>query len=306
MVDPRDLPDDVEALKRMITTMSAEAASLNNEFMATVSELAEAREVISDLQFQLARLNKLQHGAKSEKIDRIIEQLELQLEDLEEQEGATIAGMALRPEGAAVLQAVQDKRRPTRKPLPEALPRETIEHSGPCACPSCGGKLSKLGEDVTEVLEFVPARFKVVRHVRPKFSCRSCEKITPAGMPSLPIERGRPGPGLLEHVLVSKYADYLPLYRQSVIYGREGVDLERSTLADWVGRAGVLLTPLANAVHNHVMAGGVIHGDDTPVPILSPGKGRTKEGRLWAYVRDERPHASTPPGGLSLLARSQR
>jgi transposase len=141
---------------------------------------------------------------------------------------------------------------------------------------------------VTEVLEYVPASFQVVRHVRPKFSCRRCESITQAPMPSLPIERGRPGAGLLAHVLVSKYADHLPLYRQSAIYAREGVELERSTLAEWVGRSVALLAPLVDGLRKDVVASDVLHGDDTPVPVLAPGTGKTKTGRLWTYVRDER------------------
>ena len=296
-VDAADLPNDPEALRAMIAAMQAETAQLRTETAAqnallleTAAELAEARGVIDDLRFQLARAKRLQFGAASEKLDRLVEQLELQLEDLEEEEGETIARLATL-EAAVALQAVQDKRTPARKTLPEHLPREEITHAAPCACPRCGGKLSKLGEDVTEVLDYLPARFKVIRHVRPKFSCRACEAITQAPAPALPIERGKPGPGLLAHVLVSKFCDHLPLYRQSAIYAREGVDLERSTLADWVGRSAALLRPLAEALADHVMAGPVLHGDDTPVPVLSPGHGKTREGRFWVYVRNERPHA---------------
>ena len=155
--------------------------------------------------------------------------------------------------------------------------------------------MRKLGEDVTEVLEYVPSSFKVIRHVRPKLSCRICETIVQSPMPSLPIERGRPGPGLLAHVLVAKYADHLPLYRQSSIYAREGVELERSTLADWVGRSAALLDPLIEALRKDVLASDVLHGDDTPVPVLSPGRGSTKTGRLWTYVRDGRPWGSDQP-----------
>jgi transposase len=152
--------------------------------------------------------------------------------------------------------------------------------------------MRKLGEDVTEVLDYVPASFKVIRHVRPKLSCRVCETIVQMPMPSLPIERGKPGPGLLAHVLVAKYADHLPLYRQSSIYAREGVDLERSTLADWVGRSTALLDPLIEALRKDVSASDVLHGDDTSVPVLAPGLGKTKTGRLWTYVRDGRPYGS--------------
>ena len=148
---------------------------------------------------------------------------------------------------------------------------------------------SRVGQDEREVLEYVPSSFKVIQHVRPKLSCRSCETIVQAPMPSLPIERGRPGPGLIAHVVVAKYADHLPLHRQSVIYAREGVALDRATLADWVGQAEFLLSPLAEAIGKHVRAGRVLHADDTTVPVLAPGEGKTRTGRLWVVVRDERP-----------------
>jgi transposase len=224
-------------------------------------------------------------GAKSEKLDRLIEQLELQLGDLEEDaaEASTRTPPATNAEAG--------KRIPARRPLPEHLERDIVEHAGPCACPRCGGKLSRIGEDVCEVLEYVPGRFKAIAHVRPKFSCRLCETICQPPAPSLPIARGRPGPKLLAHVLVSKYCDHLPLYRQSDIYARDGVELERSTLADWVGRSAALLTPLAQAIARHAMAGPTLHADDTPVRVLDPGRGKTKEGRFWVYARDERPCA---------------
>lgn len=183
-----------------------------------------------------------------------------------------------------------------RKPLPEHLPREVVVHEAVCSCPNCGGtNFSKIGEDERKVLEYVPSRFKCVVHVRPKLSCRACEIIVQAPMPSLPIERGRPGPALLAHVLVSKYCDHLSLYRQSVIYARSGVELDRSTLAGWVGAMTALLAPLVEAIGNHVRSGVALHADDTPVPVLDPGRGQTKTGRLWTLVRDERPGGSTEP-----------
>lgn len=154
---------------------------------------------------------------------------------------------------------------------------------------------SRMGQDEREVLEYVPSSFKVIRHVRPKLSCRACETVVQQPMPALPIERGRPGPGLIAHVLVSKYCDHLPLHRQAAIYGREGVDLDRSTLADWVGQATFLLSPLAEAIGRHVRAGAALHADDTTVPVLAPGLGKTKTGRLWVLVRDERPWDSDVP-----------
>ncbi len=163
-------------------------------------------------------------------------------------------------------------------------------------CPQCGGKLCRLGEDVSEMLEYVPARFKVIRHVRPKLSCGGCDHIVQAAAPSRPIARGLAGPGLLAHVLVSKYADHLPLYRQQAeIYARAGIELERSTLADWVGGSAHLLEPLVEALRRHVLAAGKLHADDTPVPVLAPGQGKTKTGRLWTYVRDDRPASGPAP-----------
>jgi transposase len=161
--------------------------------------------------------------------------------------------------------------------------------------------LTRLGEDERELLEYVPSHFKVVVHVRPKMSCRQCETVIQAPAPSLPIERGRPGPNLLAHVLVAKYCDHTPLHRQSVIYGRAGVELERSTLADWVGQAAFLLDPLAAAIARHVRTGVALHADDTPVPVLDPGRGKTKTGRLWVLVRDERPWGGPAPPAVSYL-----
>src|SRR5690606_2915601 len=185
--------------------------------------------------------------------------------------------------------------KPVRKALPSHLPRESVVYTPACSCESCGGKLERLGEDVSEVLEYVPSHFKVIRHVRPKFACSACQSITQSPAPPRPIARGLAGPGLLAHVLVSKYCDHLPLYGQSEIYAREGVELERSTLADKVGQCSALLAPLVNALSRYVLSGSKLHADDTPVPVLQPGRGTTKHGRLWTYVRDDRASASTDP-----------
>jgi transposase len=186
--------------------------------------------------------------------------------------------------------------KPVRRPLPEHLPRDVVTHTLACTCPGCGRPMQQIGEDISEVLDYRPATFRVIRHVRRKYACRSCERIAQAPAPSLPIHRGRPSAGLLAHVLVAKYCDHLPLYRQSEIYARSGVALERSTLADWVGQSANLLRPLIDALERHVMAGERLHADDTPVPVLAPGTGKTRTARLWTYVRDERPYAgSTAP-----------
>ncbi len=283
-IDLSTLPDDLDALRALIAVQAATIARQE-------TELDGQRSRIAQLRAQLARLRRMQFGRSSEKLDAAIAQLELALEDLEEESGAETVLQPPVEEPAASDVAPG----PARRPLPEHLPRDVVEHAAACACPACGGALRRLGEDVTEVLEYVPASFRVTRHVRPKFSCRSCETITQAPAPSLPVRRGRAGPGLLAHVLVAKFCDHLPLYRQSEIYAREGVDLERSTLADWVGQAAALLRPLVDAIERHVLVGDRLHADDTPVPVLAPGTGKTSTGRLWAYLRDERPYAGPAP-----------
>jgi transposase len=180
--------------------------------------------------------------------------------------------------------------------LPEHLPRERVEHTADCVCPNCGGnRLRQIGVDERNVLEYVPSHFKVIVHVRPKMACKDCEIITQQPMPSLPIVRGLPGASLLAHVIVSKYCDHLPLHRQSEIYRREGVELDRSLLAAWVGHMAELLTPLTEAIGKHVRQGQTLHADDTPVPVLEPGRGKTRTGRLWVAVRDETPWGSAIP-----------
>jgi transposase len=250
---------------------------------------------IEHLKLLIARLRRIQFGRKSEKLDREIEQLELRLDELE---AAHAEKSAPSQTSAAAAPAVHAAK-PARRPLPEHLPRETRKYPPKqSACPDCGGELKHLGEDISEILEYVPARFKVIRQVRPKLACACCERIVQAEAPSRPIERGVAGPGLLAHVLVSKYCDHLPLYRQSEIYAREGVELERSTLADWVGGASALLAPLVEALRRHVMSATKLHADDTPVPVLAPGNGKTKTGRLWTYVRDDRPAGDATPAAV--------
>ena len=245
---------------------------------------------IEHLQLLLAKLHRMQFGRKSEKLERQIEQLELRLEELESkrsEQGPTRTGSRHRLFDSYVT-------KPTRRALPDHLPRQTRRHEPKeTVCPECQGELRKLGEDVSEMLEYVPASFVVIRQVRPKLSCTKCDCIVQAEAPSRPIARGLAGPGLLAHVLVSKYCDHLPLYRQSEIYARQDVELERSTLADWVGGSASFLQPLVEALRRYVMAASKLHADDTPVPVLAPGQGKTKTGRLWTYVRDDRPAGDT-------------
>lgn len=270
-----DLPDDPESLKALVLEMR---------------EALRTRELeIEHLKLLLAKLRRLRFGRSSEQFDERIRQLELSIEELE----ASAAQAAPRSNPPP-----PPKDKPARKPLPSTLPRENVVHApaeSACGCPACGGELRPLGEDVSEVLEYVPEHFKVIRHVRPKLACSRCDKIVQAPAPSRPIERGIAGPGLLAHILVGKYCDHLPLYRQSQIYAREGIDLDRSTLAGMVGASAALLAPLADALGAHVKAALKIHADDVPIPVLAPGTGKTKTGRLWTYVRDDRPWGDAAP-----------
>ncbi len=262
------------------------ADALRALILAQHEQLLSREREIEHLKLLLVKLHRMQFGRKSEKIERQIEQLELRLEELESNRSEE----ETTPELTSPTSATPATEKPTRRALPEHLPREIRRHEPKeTACPQCQGELRKLGENVAEVLEYVPASFRVIRHVRTKLSCTKCDCIVQAEAPSRPIERGMAGPGLLAHVLVSKYCDHQPLYRQSEIYARQSVDLERSTLADWVGGASKLLDPLVEALRRYVTAASKLHADDTPVPVLAPGQGKTKTGRLWTYVRDDRP-----------------
>lgn len=269
-----------------------DAQTLERLLAQKEAELLEAKLLVEKLKLELLLHKRARFGASSERLKEIT-QLELLVEELETER------KRIEPpsENAVVAEEADDApRRPRRKPLPEHLPRETQVHEPPqaerCACDGCGGNLRWLGEDVSEVLDIVPARFKVVRHVRPKYVCSKCQTIVQAPAASRPIARGMAGAGLLAHVITSKFADHIPLYRQSEIYARDGVELERSTLAGMVGSCAALLEPLVEAVQRYVVGACKLHADDMPLPVLAPGKGRTKTGRLWVYVRDDRPVAS--------------
>jgi transposase len=285
-VQPAELPDDPQLLKRLVIESRAALDAANQQI--------QNRDVlIEHLKLQIAKLKRQRFGRSSEQIDKQIAQLELTLEELETGAAERLAVMPSQPASGT-----RAKQQPVRKPLPDHLPREDALHAPECQCPNCGGELDRLGEDISEVLEYVPSRFKVIRHIRPKLRCGRCEVIVQAPAPSRPIARGLAGPGLLAHVVVSKYADHLPLYRQSAIFAREGIDLDRSTLADWVGGVSALLDPLIEAIGRHVLSAEKLHADDTPVPVLSPGRGSTKTGRLWTYVRDDRPAGSAEPAAV--------
>lgn len=299
--DEINLPVDPAALRALFADMQARISASERALEAeraaheaTREQYEAARNAIKltalqieKLKVQLSRLQRMKFGQSSERITELTDQLELTLEDLEAEHAHAASAVGDQTPTDATAGA---RRKPKREPLPAHLPRDETVHAAPDAdgCSACGGKMSKLGEDVTEVLEYVPGRFRVVRHVRPKLTCGGCDCISQAPAPSLPIPRGRAGPSLLAHVVVSKFADHLPLYRQSRIYAREGVALSRSTLADWLGQVSWLLQPLVERIADHVMASPKLHADDTPVPVLAPGTGKTATGRLWVYLRDNR------------------
>jgi transposase len=301
-MDCAPLPDldslDREVLLDLIRAQEQQRASLDAEIRRLESELDAQRQMVSEQADELdSRRARIEHlklmvekfrhmifGKKSEKLVLKLEQMEFELEEDEttQAEAEAIAERISPPKEA--------KPRSERKPLPEHLKREEKMHKPDSdCCPDCGGGLRHFGDDVSEQLEYVPESFKVIRHVRPKFACTGCDRVVEAPAPSRPIERGLAGPSLLAHVIVSKYADHLPLFRQSEIYARQGVEISRSTMAGWVGAASDLLSPLVEAIGKHVFAGRKLHADDTPMPVLAPGNGKTKTGRLWTYVRDDRP-----------------
>jgi transposase len=297
------LPDDIETLKAMV--IAAQAARVEAEAKAKARNMeaeVRARELlIEQMKFTIKKLRHERFGQSSER-HAVLEQLELSLAEMEEDASQAEAAAQLAVNAAAhanIKVAACERRKPARRPLPEHLPRERIVYPSPSACPCCGGSLHKLGEDITETLEVIPRQWKVIQHVREKFSCRSCEAITQPPAPSHPIARGRAGPGLLAHILFSKYGLHLPLNRQSAVYAREGVDLDVSTLADWVGAAAATLMPLVLLIRAHVFAAERIHADDTTVRVLA--KGKTRTGRLWTYVRDDRPFGGPDPPAVTFF-----
>jgi transposase len=273
------IPDDIGALK---AALLAERAA-RREFEARASG-AEA--MVAHLKLLIAKMKRDRFGASSERGRKLLDQLEMQLEEFETAAAEDkAAAAATQPDTTNVRPFARAK--PVRAPLPAHLPRERIVVPSPTSCPCCGGKLAKLGETITETLESIPRTYKVIQTVREKFSCRACETITQPPAPFHPIARGRAGPNLLAGVMHGKFCDHQPLNRQSESFAREGIDLSVSTLADWVGACTTVLSPLVTLIRSHVLAGERIHGDDTTVPVLA--KVKTITGRLWTYVRDDRP-----------------
>jgi transposase len=277
------LPDDINALR---AALIAERAARQ----AAEQQLSGAAATIAHLRLMITKLQRDKFGASSERGKKLLDQFELQLEELE----ATQAEDASAAETAQDNALPSERRKPVRGPLPDHLPRERVIIDAPVSCPCCGGtRLTKLGESVTETLEVIPRQWKVVQTVREKFSCRDCETITQPPAPFHPIARGRAGPNLLATILEQKFGQHLPLNRLSERFAQEGVEIDTSTLADWVGACTATLAPLTELVRAHVLAAERLHGDDTTVPVLA--KTKTTTGRLWVYVRDDRPFAGPAP-----------
>ncbi len=270
-------PDDIDELKRLL----AEQEALNR---ALQEKLHEREREIDHLQAQLDKLRRMNFGSRSEKVSRRIAQMEADLNRLQK-ESDTLTGRVYDP--AVQRRCVRPA--PANRSLNHSpAMKKATAASGACCCPDCGGALSYLGEDIAEQLELMRSAFRVIRTVREKHACTKCDAIVQAPAPSRPIERGIAGPGLMARVLTSKYAEHTPLYRQSEIYGRQGVELSRSLLSGWVDACCRLLSPLEEALQDYVLTDGKLHADDTPVPVLLPGNKKTKTGRLWTYVRDDR------------------
>jgi len=283
----------------------AVAASAKAEAATAQADLSSHEALIVHLKLQIEKLRRELYGSRSERTARLLEQMELQLEDLE---AAATEDELAAEKAAARTETVKsfERRRPSRKPFPEHLPRERVVIAAPENCPCCGSaKLSKLGEDVTETLEVVPRSWKVIQTVRERFSCRSCETIAQPPAPFHVTPRGFAGPNLLAMILFEKFGQHQPLNRQSERYAREGIDLSVSTLADQVGACTTVLQPLHALIEAHVLAAERLHGDDTTIPILA--KGKTVKGHIWTYVRDDRPFGSrAPPAALYYASRDRR
>ena len=297
------LPEDIATLKRLLQARDAELVQARAEVSNARAEASSAEALVVHLRLTIEKLKRDLFGARNERKARLVDQMELQLEELEA--AATEDELAAEKAAATTQVRTFTRRKPARRPFPAHLPRERVVVPGPTTCSCCGSsRLAKLGEDVTERLEVVPRQWKVVQTVREKFTCRDCERISQAPAPFSVLPRGLAGPSLLAMILFEKYGQHQPLNRQSERYAREGIDLSVSTLADQVGGCAVLLRPLYELIRAHVFAGERVHGDETPVPVLA--KHETRKGRLWAYVRDDRPFAGpTPPAAVFFYSRDR-
>ena len=298
------LPDDIDALKAALVAEAARAAHAETELAVAKAKAADDQALIAHQQLRIEKLTRQLYGPRSERTSRLLDQIELQFEELESSatEDEIAAEMAV---AKTTTVAAFTRKRPARKPFPEHLPRERVIVPGPTTCLCCGGsRLRKLGETVTETLELIPRQWKVIQHVREKFTCRDCEKISQAPAPFHVIARGWAGPSLLAMILFEKFGQHQPLNRQAERYAKEGVPLSLSTLADQVGAGCAVLEPILKRIEAHVFAAERLHGDDTTVPVLA--KGKTDTGRCWVYVRDDLPFGGTsPPAAMFYYSRDR-
>src|SRR5437763_4051 len=299
-----DLPDDIDALKGALLAERDRAARVAAELAVAQAKASDDQALIAHQQLQIAKLTRELYGQHSERSVRLLDQMELAFEEL--QSSATEDELAAERATAKTTNVVAFiRKRPARQPFPEHLPRVRVVEPGPATCQCCGSaRLRKLGEDVTETLEVIPRQWKVIQHVREKFTCRDCEKISQAPAPFHVIARGWAGPSLLAMILFEKFGQHQPLNRQAERYAKEGVPLSLSTLADQVGAGCAVLEPILRRIEAHVFAAERLHGDDTTVPVLA--KGKTDTGRCWVYVRDDRPFGGPgPPAAMFYYSRDR-
>jgi transposase len=304
MASAGDLPDDIDALKAALLAANDRAEQVTAELAIAKAKASDDQALIAHQQLQIAKLTRELYGQHSERSVRLLDQMELAFEELES--SATEDELAAERAAAKTTNVVAFiRKRPARQPFPEHLPRERVVEPGPASCQCCGSaRLRKLGEDITETLEVIPRQWKVIQHVREKFTCRDCEKISQAPAPFHVIARGWAGPSLLAMILFEKYGQHQPLNRQAERYAREGVPFSLSTLADQVGACCAVLAPLIERIEAHVFAAERLHGDDTTVPVLARGK--THLGRCWVYVRDDRPFSGrAPPAAMFYYSRDR-
>ena len=300
-----DLPDDIAALQAALIVERERAARVEAELAVAKAKASDDQALIAHQRLQIAKLTRQLYGQRSERTVQLLDQMELAFEELES--SATEDEIASeRAVAKATNVAAFTRKRPARQPFPEHLPRERIVEPGPTVCLCCGSpRLRKLGEDITETLEVIPRQWKVIQHVREKFTCRDCEKVSQAPAPFHVLARGWAGPSLLAMILFEKFGQHQPLNRQADRYAREGVPLSLSTLADQVGGCCAVLAPLLRRIERHVFAAERLHSDDTTVPVLA--KGKTDTGRCWVYVRDDRPFGGpAPPAAMFYYSRDRR
>ena len=298
------LPNDIGALKAALVAEAARAVAAEAELAVARAKASDDQALIAHQQLRIEKLTRALYGPRSERLSRLLDQIELRFEELES--SATEDEIAAERAVAKTTNVASfTRKRPARKPFPEHLPRERVIVPGPTACLCCGGnRLRKLGEDITETLEVIPRQWKVLQYVREKVTCRDCEKISQAPAPFHVTARGWAGPSLLAMILFEKFGQHQPLNRQAERYAKEGVPLSLSTLADQVGAGCAVLEPLLRRLETHVFAAARLHGDDTIVPVLA--KGKTDTGRCWVYVRDDRPFGGpAPPAAMFYYSRDR-